>query len=557
MTAAEITAFLATATAATVDATGMDASQLAAIAAGADRISPNGIIGSFTITAALDATDIAAILGNIAASFGGGMSVTIDGAAIPGTPGIPAMDASQLGAVADNIDVVSVVENVTITAALDAADIAAIVGRTAAAGEAVIVATGMDAARLEAAVSGTHAVVVSGALVIDADVDAAAFAELLSSLSNTGTSVQFDTAGMDPTQLAAVNTASSSLAGVYCDLADVDMDGYYTTACTVARTDCNDNDGTVNPGNLPVLAGVPASFSVPADAGTTAGAMFANPVTASDTCEGDLTSSVVVSVVHPVHGSSTGWPAGDMFAVGVSAVTWTVTDALGNIATATRTIEVLNYQLLDATVALNGFLAGPTTRPIRLTVGGGSAVVNLSFASGLNPSASIVDMQVPVAAGYACIAAKDTTHSITDAAAPAVVSGQYAASFVLRQGDANNDDMVDIFDYAAFINARGVGRAADASSNYNGDTDINTFDFSFISSAFLATGESCSASFNPPAPRTRVSVKDLRRAGLGDLAIADLNHDGWVDTRDIQLYMQGANGNGSLGVPAGEPVRRW
>ena len=103
-----------------------------------------------------------------------------------------------------------------------------------------------------------------------------------------------------------------------------------------------------------------------------------------------------------------------------------------------------------------------------------------------------------------------------------------------------------------------MGRASDASSNYNGDTDINTFDFSFISAAFLATGESCSASFNPPAPRPRVSVKDLRRAGLGDLAIADLNHDGWVDTRDIQLFMQSGGGaNGGLDAPTGEPARRW
>jgi hypothetical protein len=559
--ASQITAFLATATAATVDATGMDATQLAAIVAGAEGLAPNGIIGTFTITAALSDLEIHAILGNIAASFGGGgPTVTVDGSAITGPPAYPEMDADQLGAVADNIGVVNSVDDVTLTADIDPAAIASIVG-IAPNGEATIDATGMDASQILASVSGASIVVIEGEVLLDSGVTGTAFTEVLSQLSSpaSGTTVQFDTTGLSTTEQAAVNAAiNTQLAGSYCSIADADFDTYYTSACLVQYTDCADNNPAVNPGNLPVLAGVPASFTVPADAGTTAGAMFANPVTASDTCEGDLTSSVVVSVAHPVHGSSTGWPAGDMFAVGVSTVTWTVTDALGNIATATRTIEVLNYQLLDATVALTGFLAGPTTRPIRLIVGGSSAVVNLSFASGLNPSAAIVDMQVPVAAGYACIAAKDTTHSITDAAAPAVVSGQYAASFVLRQGDANNDDMVDIFDYAAFINARGVGRASDASSNYNGDTDINTFDFSFISAAFLATGESCSASFNPPAPRTRVSVKDLRRAGLGDLAIADLNHDGWVDTRDIQLFMQSGGGaNGGLDAPTGEPARRW
>jgi hypothetical protein len=34
-------------------------------------------------------------------------------------------------------------------------------------------------------------------------------------------------------------------------------------------------------------------------------------------------------------------------------------------------------------------------------------------------------------------------------------------------------------------------------------------------------------------------VKELRRAGLGAMAEADINNDGWVDTRDIALAMQG------------------
>ena len=34
----------------------------------------------------------------------------------------------------------------------------------------------------------------------------------------------------------------------------------------------------------------------------------------------------------------------------------------------------------------------------------------------------------------------------------------------------------------------------------------------------------------------------LRRMGLGDLAAADLNGDGWVDARDMQSYMQGGGG---------------
>jgi hypothetical protein len=39
-------------------------------------------------------------------------------------------------------------------------------------------------------------------------------------------------------------------------------------------------------------------------------------------------------------------------------------------------------------------------------------------------------------------------------------------------------------------------------------------------------------------PRDRVSVRELRRRGLGDLIAADINGDGWVDVQDIQMAMQ-------------------
>ena len=46
-----------------------------------------------------------------------------------------------------------------------------------------------------------------------------------------------------------------------------------------------------------------------------------------------------------------------------------------------------------------------------------------------------------------------------------------------------------------------------------------------------------------------MSIKELRRSGLGDLAVADINRDGWLDTRDMQLYLQGGSAGGSAAVP--------
>mgnify|MGYP003903448349 CR=1 FL=1 len=69
---------------------------------------------------------------------------------------------------------------------------------------------------------------------------------------------------------------------------------------------------------------------------------------------------------------------------------------------------------------------------------------------------------------------------------------------------------------------------------------VNNADFAFIGTNFFRTGETCGNLADGRQPVARVSVKDLRRQGLGHLAAADMNGDGWVDTRDIQLFMHGA-----------------
>jgi hypothetical protein len=40
-------------------------------------------------------------------------------------------------------------------------------------------------------------------------------------------------------------------------------------------------------------------------------------------------------------------------------------------------------------------------------------------------------------------------------------------------------------------------------------------------------------------PITRISVQELRRRGLHDLIVADLNHDGWLDVQDMEAFANG------------------
>ncbi|MFM7051241.1 MAG: cohesin domain-containing protein, partial [Planctomycetota bacterium] len=286
-------------------------------------------------------------------------------------------------------------------------------------------------------------------------------------------------------------------------------------------------------GTAPTLSGVPANATAAADAGSLiGGTVLPSVVTVSDNCSG--AGAVSVTVTYPNGVTLAGWPAGNLFPIGVSTVHWHASDAAGNGVNASRTVTIGSFQLADVSVLLDGAFAGASVRPIRLSFGGTVSTVNVSMTG---PSGAKADVVVPLAAGYACATAKDATHSVSDASAASVSGTKYSISFSLRQGDSTDDNLVDIMDFGAFINARSASVATNAVSNFNADTLVNNADLSFISINFLQVGEVC-GSYDGPAPRSRISVKDLRRSGMGHLASADLNRDGWLDTNDVAYYMQ-------------------
>lgn len=302
-----------------------------------------------------------------------------------------------------------------------------------------------------------------------------------------------------------------------------------------------DSEGTVlaatetNSVSLTALGGVsfteiPDDRSVAADAGTTAGSLqtLAAP-SASNSCAGALSVSF---------SRSDSLAAGAYYPIGQTTVTWSATDAAGNTANVSRTVSVANHQILDAEVDLVGTVAGDSTRSIRIKAGASTQIVAVSM---IGTYGLALGLEVPVAASYACMSAKDTAHSLTDIAAPTVVGAHYSAEFELVQGDSNGDDLVDIIDFGIYIGDFGAAGASDI-SNFNADLLVNSADFSFISLNFLKVGQSCGA-YSAGTPRTRVSVKELRRAGLGHLAASDLNRDGWLDGADVAHYLQ-------FGIPA-------
>ena len=281
----------------------------------------------------------------------------------------------------------------------------------------------------------------------------------------------------------------------------------------------------------PAIDGLPENLVLATDAGSLVGAAVAAPVvSARDACEKPLAVSLALE------GATVGtsWPVGGVFAIGTTTLTWTATDDVGNVTSEVRTIVIEDHQLLDAAISFEGIFAGDSTRSIRIGAGGLAQVVAVDFTGA---DGFIAALEVPVADGYDCVSAKDVTHSVSSIAAPTVSGTRYAAEFLLRQGDSNDDDAVDVLDYGILFGDLGGPVARDAISNFNADIFVNNADFSVVAINFFEVGASCGA-FEGAVPRSRVSVKDLRRAGLGHLAAADLDRNGWLDLRDVARFAE-------------------
>ncbi|MEY3026754.1 MAG: hypothetical protein RLZZ238_1651, partial [Planctomycetota bacterium] len=308
----------------------------------------------------------------------------------------------------------------------------------------------------------------------------------------------------------------------------------------------------------PILTGVPASVAIPADAGSDFGAFVAEPtVTTTDNCTDGLVADLTVT--YPDASTATAWPIDGMFPVGTTSLEWRVADDTGNETVAQRTVTVHDYQLLDVDITFTSVLKGESTRAIRITAGTHAQVVDVVMPAwiGATPSVGTIEgVQVPVAAGYACISAKDVVHSVSSIDAPTIVGTRYHAAYTLYQGDSNDDDKVDIADFSIYVSDIGAADGANdderraARSNFNADLVVDNADFTSISINFFMRGEACGA-LTGGEPLARISVKDLRRQGLGHLAVADLNADGWVDLADIQVYMQGGRAPGASDAPKG------
>ncbi len=336
-------------------------------------------------------------------------------------------------------------------------------------------------------------------------------------------------------------------------------------------TDVLDADYTVLNGNLTLvdlgpitadwtapLVACPLDLALTADAG---GCNDTDPglATATDNCDPNPALSYVRS-----DGQSLNAPF--CYANSPITLTWTATDACGNLASCTQTVTVASATWVQATVQYAGSFTGLVfTRCITFDVwntGLGTSVtvpLLMNFSNGVASGGFVVPPGV-----YDCIQARDRLHTLRRTAVLTPAGGDYLADFTTATGNAllggnfNDDPYIDIIDFGLWAANYGLNFGTPNTTcstpaphvDVSGNGVVEELDFSFVQINFWASSDpACSGPglTESSAPRTALAVAELPSMGLSTLASLDANHDGWVDVEETSKLIATL-----LSRPAGE-----
>lgn len=258
-------------------------------------------------------------------------------------------------------------------------------------------------------------------------------------------------------------------------------------------------------------------------------------------------------------------PSGSTFVAGTTPVEVTASDACGNEASCEFDV------IVDAVNDLNVEIELSPTMDVAVT-----RCITFELWNCPNPTPTIVEANIAFnASGYAsttvevpcgeydCITARDTLHTLRRMSDDFTDAGTvYTATFTgdvesggdwLQQGNLNDDSYIDILDFGVFVWQYGANYSLGDTTcstpyphaDFTGNGLVTTGDYTFIFSNFLDGHEDDCCGFGPEdegdrdKALRRITVNRLRRMGLAELIVADLNTDGVVDEADMAAFQSG------------------
>ena len=287
----------------------------------------------------------------------------------------------------------------------------------------------------------------------------------------------------------------------------------------------------------PVITNVPADLVVAADAG--AGCLAVREIgtpTVTDSCS---TAALTWSRSDGAALLAAPWLCG------TTVVTWTATDACGRTSTATTSVTVNSYHLMNVTVAYAGSdYASSMTRCIGFRVDDVTLTDVMTFMSGT----ATATLQLPIG-DYNCATADDDLHSLVSQVPVSINGTNYQMNVIgdsaLINGDLDDDNVVNVVDWGVLVVRVGMSAAVDTDcttvgfhADFDGDGTVTNADGNRLLQSFLLQGDTGCNAFNANGGPvvTRISVADLSVIAGMNASAADMNRDGVVDAKDIAMW---------------------
>lgn len=291
-----------------------------------------------------------------------------------------------------------------------------------------------------------------------------------------------------------------------------------------------------------------------------------DPITLTDGCDGEVTRVCTATHSHGVDISDL-IEGGGTFPSGLAEFECVATDSCGYQATCRWHVLVSTMNTLRTEIHLSPEIVDDALlRCIEFELFSScmedpevtERTIEFGGPFNLPGHAKGVEFEIP-AGQYYCLTARDPLHTLRSVADVDPQNDEYIAIFKgdpyfggnwLIGGNLDGNRVIDVLDVATYMDESLTTVDPDTPcgtrgphADINGDGLVDQFDWSFIQTNWLsADRESCCpdhTAAEPPTPITDISVKELARMGLGHLDVADLNHDGRVNSEDIAAYMNG------------------